>query len=92
MSHAAMEFSSHGSGEEQLVSVANVSVSEEGEHYRTSGFAVLGMGALAFGLYALTVGGHVTEGFIDANGVLAIACLFISVGTYMVDVLSVEAA
>ena len=49
----------------------------------------MGMGGLAGALYALTVSGVVAEGFIDANGVLGIAFIFLSVGTYMIDVLGV---
>lgn len=90
MSQAAIELVPRASEEAYLVNVVETDA-EAGEHYRTSGFALLGMGGLAFGLYAATVSGVAAEGFIDANGVLGIACLFIGVGTYMVDVMSNEA-
>jgi hypothetical protein len=90
MSHAAIDFPVARTRD---TTGARAVVSEEedhGEHYRTSGFVLVGMGALAMGLYALTVQEMVPEGFIDANGILAIACIFVGMGTYMVDVLSVE--
>ena len=88
MSHVALDLVPKASEDTRLVQVVSDTAQEDAAHYRTSGFAVLGMGGLAFGLYGLTVNGIVTEGFIDANGVLAIACIFSSVGAYMIDVLS----
>ena len=90
MSHAAIEFPTSRARDAAPVRVVDQEEEDHGEHYRTSGFALVGMGALAMGLYALTVQEMVPEGFIDANGILAIACIFVGMGAYMVDVLSVQ--
>ena len=57
---------------------------EAGAHYRTSGFALVGMGAFG-GLLALVLNSSgVTLGFIDARGIVVIAIIFVLVGGVMV--------
>ena len=90
MSHIAIDYTRVPSATPARAVTVVHEEEEHFEHYRTSGWALIGMGGLAMGLYALTVNQLVPEGFIDANAILAISCVFVGMGTYMVDVLSVH--
>ena len=59
---------------------------EAGAHYRTSGFALVGM-AVGGGILAVALSSsNTTLGFIDARGVVGIAIIFALVGGVMVTV------
>ena len=54
-----------------------------GGHYRSAGFAVLLMGALAVVLGLVAVVTEADLGFIDQQGIFGIACVFLLVGSAM---------
>jgi hypothetical protein len=54
-----------------------------GGHYRSAGFAVLLMGALAVVLGVAAVVTEADLGFIDQQGIFGIACVFLFVGSAM---------
>ena len=64
---------------------------EEVAHYVQSGWSVISMGVLAFGLYAFVIAAEVELGFIEAPAVLVIGGLFLAVGSAMVHAGSPEA-
>ena len=53
-------------------------------HYEQSGFSVVFMGFFALAMYAGVSMMNVELGFIGAPGILGIAVVFLTVGSYMV--------